>query len=238
MYQVNCISPSIYEIWDEYVRAFLVTGTNVALLIDTGTSGEDLHSVISQYTNLPVAVVNTHHHFDHTAGNKQFEAVYIHKKDAGMVRDCSNKVICVEGGHRFELGGRTLEVLELAGHSAGNIGLLDRENRILFAGDTIADSPVYMNFPDSSMEDYIKTMDLLLSMQQEIDTIYCSHGTLVLDFSYVEALRTCALTIYNKEPYTVKDIKLEDGEKVKWAQIGKVSMYLCAKKAEKQKNKK
>lgn len=49
---------------------------------------------------------------------------------------CGN-LVPVEEGHVFDLGGRTLRVIELPGHTKGSIGLLYPEEKLLYVGDAI-----------------------------------------------------------------------------------------------------
>lgn len=49
---------------------------------------------------------------------------------------CGN-LVPMEEGKIFELGGMTLEVIELPGHTAGCIGLYYREKKMLYVGDSI-----------------------------------------------------------------------------------------------------
>ena len=60
---------------------YLVTGSKRAALIDTGYGIGDLASFVKKWTSLPVIVLNTHGHFDHTGGNAQFDEVYICPED-------------------------------------------------------------------------------------------------------------------------------------------------------------
>lgn len=46
-------------------------------------------------------------------------------------------LIPVEEGHVFDLGGMTLQVVELPGHTKGSIGLLCLEKKLLYVGDAI-----------------------------------------------------------------------------------------------------
>ena len=48
---------------------YLVTGTDKALVIDTMYGQEDLKEAVKNLTDLPLMLVNTHGHFDHTYGN-------------------------------------------------------------------------------------------------------------------------------------------------------------------------
>lgn len=64
----------------------------------------------------------------------------------------------VEEGQVFDLGGITLEVVELPGHTAGSIGLFYREEKILYTGDAI--NPfLWLFLPESlSLTEYRKTL--------------------------------------------------------------------------------
>jgi len=44
--------------------------------LDTGLGIGDLKAVTAELTNLPIAVVNSHTHYDHVGGNWQFETIY------------------------------------------------------------------------------------------------------------------------------------------------------------------
>jgi hydroxyacylglutathione hydrolase len=60
---------------------YLVEGNEKALLIDDGLGVADLAGFLKSMTNLPLLVVNTHGHPDHTGGNFQFKEVYAHPAD-------------------------------------------------------------------------------------------------------------------------------------------------------------
>ncbi|MGT2884056.1 MBL fold metallo-hydrolase [Streptococcus ferus] len=61
---------------------YLLVGEEDAILIDTGNGLSDLPAGIKEITDLPVTVINTHGHYDHTRGNHYFETVYQSEKDA------------------------------------------------------------------------------------------------------------------------------------------------------------
>lgn len=64
---------------------YLVEGSRLALLIDTLTGVGDLRAYCERLTRLPLEVVNTHGHFDHTGGNFQFDGVRIHPADVRLM---------------------------------------------------------------------------------------------------------------------------------------------------------
>ena len=76
-------------------------------------------------------------------------------------------------GDVIDLGDRALHVLHLPGHSPGSIGLHDRANRTLFAGDVIYDEQLLDQLDGSDISRYRDTMRRLLGM--EIDTVHAGH---------------------------------------------------------------
>jgi glyoxylase-like metal-dependent hydrolase (beta-lactamase superfamily II) len=77
-------TPETYALYEdgqfEEVISYLVIGEDIAALIDTGNGIDDIKSLVEELTDLPVMVVNTHAHLDHTGGNSTFEdiALYDH----------------------------------------------------------------------------------------------------------------------------------------------------------------
>ena len=59
---------------DEEVFSYLLLGSNKAALIDTGMGVSNIQNEVENITSLPVIVLNTHTHFDHTGDNFRFKA--------------------------------------------------------------------------------------------------------------------------------------------------------------------
>ncbi|MGV0742455.1 MBL fold metallo-hydrolase [Mycolicibacterium sp. XJ870] len=57
-----------------HVNSYLIVGSERALLFDTGLGISDISEVIRRVTELPLVVVNSHHHFDHRGGNQHLDA--------------------------------------------------------------------------------------------------------------------------------------------------------------------
>ena len=148
--KIQQIRPNVYLIDDAGdSTCFLVTGSEKALLVDTANGYEDLHAIVRTLTDLPVIVVNTHGHGDHIFGNLYFDEAWLHPADNALydmsfgyakeqleqhgLKPCPVKPLAV--GQIFDLGGVQLEVVDLKGHTAGSIGLLDKAGRILYTGD-------------------------------------------------------------------------------------------------------
>lgn len=65
---------------------YLIVGRDSAMLIDTGLGVVNIKDFVARITPLPLIVVNTHAHLDHTGGSFQFSMVYAHPDDFDMIR--------------------------------------------------------------------------------------------------------------------------------------------------------
>ena len=85
---------------------FLITGSQRALLVDTGTGVFDLPAFLKTLTSLPVDVALTHGHVDHAGGMGCFDRVYLHPADftaalsvtAEMRRGFAGQILQMSGG--------------------------------------------------------------------------------------------------------------------------------------------
>jgi hydroxyacylglutathione hydrolase len=186
---------------------YLVCGEERALLIDTGWGVGDLPGLVAALTSLPVTVVNTHGHPDHTFGNGQFARVHIAGEDAAFVRDpptyetrrwiwglllpkprpiafdswalsAAETVVSIGDGHTFDLGGRQIEAISVPGHTSGSIALLDRETRALFAGDNILSGAIWLHLDESTPLSVFRASLQRLQGLETFDAILPAHGKL------------------------------------------------------------
>jgi hydroxyacylglutathione hydrolase len=230
-YAVDSVATGVWRIDDHGgANVWLVEGKDKALLIDTGTGVSDLAACVRSLTRLPVIVVNTHGHPDHAGGNFQFDSVYAHPADIGLIgrfterqarassaqralkeapdldafilRDAPGfdirSVRPVTDGFRFELGGRSLEVIETPGHTQGSICLLDAENRLLFAGDN-DNSLVWLFLKDClPLEDYLAALLKLKTAASKFETLLPGHGV-PLDAAFLDEQIACCRAILSGE---------------------------------------
>ena len=186
IYRVKSIGPGLYRIENSAVFMDLIVGGHHALLFDTGYGYGDLRSLIRTITDLPLYVVNSHGHVDHACGNAQFGGAFIHPADVSLclehngpqMRKAELEVAVVPPdfdldahlalgpgeltpvgeGDTFDLGGVTLEVVHLPGHTAGSIGLWCPERELLYVGDAM-NCFVWLFLPESqSLDTYIRSL--------------------------------------------------------------------------------
>lgn len=68
-----------------HVNTWLVEGSERAVLVDTGLGIAPIRPVAEDLTAVPLSVVNTHYHFDHTGGNHEFGEIVIHEVGAPLL---------------------------------------------------------------------------------------------------------------------------------------------------------
>ena len=184
------------------VISFLILGQTAAILWDTGMGISPILPVVKKLTSLPLIVINSHSHFDHTGGNSAFPSVWGWESADSRLR--AEQGWCPESGdenfqpgafagdavnvsayhqmpytlrpltecQRFDLGGRLWEVLYAPGHSADSIVLFCEAEQFLCTGDTLYPGTLY------AQEDpvgYAKTLRMLGSRFSHY-TLLCSHN--------------------------------------------------------------
>ncbi|MBE5802016.1 MAG: MBL fold metallo-hydrolase [Clostridiales bacterium] len=187
---IKQLLPHLYLIDDAgESTCYLIEGKTHAMVIDTANGWEDLRAIVEGLTQLPVIVVNTHGHGDHILGNVYFDEAWMHPADFELaemfmgyakeemekygLKPCPLKPLSI--GQVFDLGGLELEVVPLQGHTPGSIGLLDRQDRILFTGDGV-NTHLWMQLDGCSSIAELREMLLALKAQHGSEFDYILHG--------------------------------------------------------------
>lgn len=67
------------------VHSYLIAGEEKAVLVDTGLGVGNIRKIVEQLTSLPVEVVTSHAHWDHTGGHPRFERFSIHEAERDWI---------------------------------------------------------------------------------------------------------------------------------------------------------
>ncbi len=178
--------------------SYLILGTHRALLFDTGPGVRDISAVVRTLTSLPVEVLPSHLHFDHTGNLYRFSDVALpdlpalrRQAEGGMFSlDFYQYLGFVEGferrpfrvghwlspGSPIDLGGRELILLNVPGHTPESVVLYDREANRLFAGDFIYPSDIYAYLPGANLRDYSASAGKVYDLIGDRTRIYGAHG--------------------------------------------------------------
>ncbi len=79
-------------------------------------------------------------------------------------------------GDRFDLGGRTLEVIATPGHTPDAISLIDRTNGLLFTGDTYYPAPIWLFRPETDLDAYAASIRRLAALAPQIKVVIGAHN--------------------------------------------------------------
>lgn len=85
-FSVDRLDPATYALSEyghwEHTHQYLFIGRERAALVDSGLGVADIRAVVDALTDLPVLVLTTHAHWDHTGGHGRFAETAVHADDA------------------------------------------------------------------------------------------------------------------------------------------------------------
>jgi len=182
-YQTNC---------------YIATIDNKDFIIDPGVDALDW--IINNTTN-PIAILNTHGHFDHIWSNNIVQEkfnipIYCPVDDCFMLTNDpflqgtppSIADIQVQGDQKFTLEGIQIQFHHFPGHTPG-CSAIEIQN-LLFSGDFIFDGSIgRVDFPYSNPEDMIQSIHKILQWEKDI-RIYPGHGNNTTLFKQISSLKS------------------------------------------------
>lgn len=197
-------------------QQYLVLGKERALLIDTGFGVGSLKEITDTLTQLPMILVNTHGHPDHSGGNAEYGRPYLNSADHEVyavkcsyearleealgwgLKDAAEKLqptppepLALPEDYVFDLGGRKLPVIHTPGHTRGSICLLDERTGILFSGDTVQGTPTaLLGTYATPLSEYAQTLEKL--RRYPIRAICPGHRESMLPPELIEKKLQCA----------------------------------------------
>ncbi|MBS1853830.1 MAG: MBL fold metallo-hydrolase [Acidobacteria bacterium] len=162
-WQIHEYNPNLYILRESgcthYEKPFLylLFGSEKALLIDTGAGASDAAAVTRKLIanwlarekreRIPLLVVHTHAHGDHTAGDRGFAGepgttvvpatVEAESAAFGIAK-------WPESIGALDLGGRVVDVIPIPGHQAAHVAYYDRPTGILHTGDHLYPGRLYV----------------------------------------------------------------------------------------------
>ena len=137
---------------------YLIFGRDKALLEDTGAGQIDTAAVVmdlvakwstrnNRTAPVPLIVVHSHAHGDHTAGDAGFKNLPNVQLVAATVPELQKAFGLAKwpaDTAAIDLGGRIVDLLPIPGHDAASIALYDRQTGILLTGDSFYPGRLYV----------------------------------------------------------------------------------------------
>lgn len=184
-----------------------------ALVVDTGGTarhGAALRAFADQRFGGVAASVNTHHHPDHWFGNQAFADRPIHALPASRQAQAEGAQALAEGLYRilgswmngtapvpadsvaedgaWEIGGRGLTCMAMAGHTQADLVLIDRRTGTLIAGDLLFLDRA-PSFPDARIAEWRAALGVLGGL--EVTGTIPGHGAYRRDNAALVQTRAC-----------------------------------------------
>ncbi len=222
-----------------YTNMYLIVGTRSSILFDTGSGLNEIKPYIKKIIgNNDLIVINSHNHFDHIGGNKEFSSVHIHRFDLKRLTEpidvsflktsssihaegfaktkylleSSHEHQLLIGGEIFNLGDINVEIISTPGHTPGSICLLTNKGE-LFTGDTVHIGAVYLP-SDDLYKNYRHSLQKLKSIIEDQPNLvlYPSHE----DYSINGKIITELLGILDHFEDYSKDAEYDEFLEANW----------------------
>lgn len=173
------------EPFSEYqTNCYIVTVNEKDIIIDPGRGAADW---VKKNVKNPVAILNTHGHFDHVWGDKELKdffniPVYAPKDDVFMIKEdpfsqgtpSCDVDIEVEGDNTFFIDGVEVRFLHFPGHTSG-CSAIEIEDAF-FSGDFIFQRSIgRVDFPYSNPLDMKNSINKFLKIDYD-KKVYPGHG--------------------------------------------------------------
>ncbi len=172
---------------DNYIYILRDPSTNTTAVIDPSIAEPVQQFLSKKNWNLDF-ILNTHHHWDHTGGNKELKKEWKCKvvgftKDAHRIPGID---INLNEGDTFKFGSTFCQVLFLPGHTIGHIAFWFPKEKKLFCGDTLFAMGCGYLF-EGSYKQMFDSLSKIKKLPKDTE-IYCAH-------EYTEKNGRFALTV-------------------------------------------
>lgn len=165
-------------------NCYIVTVDGKDFIIDPGMGAT--RWILDNVTN-PIAILNTHGHFDHVWSNQEVKdalkiPLYCPKDDIFMLTKCplgqnvppSEADHAVIGDEALELSGVKIQYRHFPGHTPG-CSIIQIQD-IWLSGDFLFQQSIgRWDFPFSSGEDMVKSLEKAMTLKGDY-TVYPGHG--------------------------------------------------------------
>lgn len=193
------IEPVVSAPFDQVAYLVWRPGAEEALVVDPGFDTGAIEDHLAHHGLRLAAILNTHGHADHIAGNAALKAAHpdapliIGRREAHLLTDASANLSAgfglaltsppadrlVDDGERLEVAGFSFRVLEVPGHSPGSVVYVADGFDPPFAlgGDVLfAGSVGRFDFPGGSSETLFSGIRSKLFALPDATIVYPGHG--------------------------------------------------------------
>lgn len=172
---------------------------NDCVIVDPGFDTAAIEQCLLEHHWTPKAILNTHGHMDHIAGNEYLKRCWpdcplvIGAAEADKLADPWQNLSAqfgsamtspaadhlVRDGELYEAAGLSLEVLEIPGHSKGHVVYVCKQCQpwIVLGGDVLFQGSIgRTDFPDGDMQQLLGSIRDKLLVMPDDTIVYPGHG--------------------------------------------------------------
>jgi len=163
---------------------FIVWDAKTIIVDPAEAKGVDTY--LSEKNLSPEAVLITHHHSDHTAGNTVLKAKYnlpIYGANDTRIPELSNPL---RDGDNFTVGPFSFSVIAVPGHTSDHIAYYCKELLALFCGDTLFGCGCGRLFEGSPAQMY-QSLERL-KMLPDDTLVYCGHDYTIENLEFAQSI--------------------------------------------------
>jgi hydroxyacylglutathione hydrolase len=173
-------------------------GQHDAVVVDPGFDPQSILALLTSHGLRPAAILNTHGHADHIAGNAAMKEAFpdapliIGRNEAFLLRDSEANMSApfglpiaspeadrlVDDGEQIELARFRFEVREIPGHSPGSVVFIcnEFEPAFVFGGDVLFAGSIGRTDLGGDMPQLLKGIRAKLFPLPDNTVIYPGHG--------------------------------------------------------------
>ncbi len=193
--------------------SYLIMGDKRAIMFDTGCGENQVKGdfkikyLINKITSLPVTLIQSHFHFDHNQNIHEFEQIGFpdlpdlreRVSEDGLFQYTQEDLF--EGNYPsditvdewfpletdIDLGGRTIQLVHVPGHSDESVAILAASSKMIFLGDFLYNGALFL-FHNDDLAVYEQTVAHLNSILTDEYSLYGAHGKPGIEFGQLKKL--------------------------------------------------
>lgn len=168
---------------DNYAYLAWADGAEGALVVDPSESLPVVRALEAAGRKL-VAILNTHHHWDHVGGNSELVQrygpipVYGHASDKGRIAEQTQ---WLETGSEFDAAGLHFRALHIPGHTLGAVAYVTDD--AVFTGDTLFVAGCGRLFEGTPAQMYT-SLNVTLGALPDDTRVFCGHEYTVKNLEF------------------------------------------------------
>ncbi|HGJ5875224.1 MAG TPA: hydroxyacylglutathione hydrolase [Arsenophonus sp.] len=199
---------------DNYIWLLIYQGN--CIIVDPGTAKPVLQFLQQNAIN-PVAILLTHHHYDHVDGINELRKSYPELSIYGPMETSAKGTTCViKGGDHLNLAGFSLQIFAVPGHTLGHVAYYQKP--YLFCGDILFSGGCGRIF-EGTAEQMYHSIETLKALPDET-LICCAHEYTVANMAFAsyllphdDVIKAYTLAVNqkraNKQPTLPSQLKVE-----------------------------